>query len=139
MIDKVALLNVQVRLVPNQAYMSVVPRDDNGVLGQWIRPEDVYLYERLHDPIIEFDFCRQPEEEALYRIYSEQHSWPGPLSMIVQGLEDEALNRMLPKELGEQRLNCGHKCYDPTASCHICPNAFKLASMLYNKHKLDKN
>lgn len=138
MIDKVALLKVQVRLVPNQPYLSLVPRDDAGIMGQWIRPEDVYLYERLHDPIMEFDFCRVSEEEALYRIYAEQHNWPGPMSMIIQGLEDDALNRLMPKELGEQRLNCGHKCYDPSATCRVCPNAFKLAKMLYYKHNFDK-
>lgn len=138
--DRVALLrHTQVRLVPNQAYLSVVPRE-NGICGQWIRPEDMHLYwDALPDIMVEFDFCQPTEEEALYRIYAEQHNWPGPLSMIVQNLNDNALNRLLEPGIGLTRLSCGHKCQDPTGSCHVCPNAFKLAKMLEEKHAIDKN
>lgn len=139
MMDKVALLDTQIRLVPNQPYLSVVPRDDNGICGQWIRPEDLHwYYDKLPNMMIEFDFCRVSEEEALYRLYAEQHNWPGPLSMIIHNLDDGALNRLLEKGIGLARMNCGHKCQDPTGSCHICPNAFKLANMVLAKHEIDK-
>ena len=139
MIDKVAELKIPVRLVPNQPYLSIVPRE-NGVCGQWIRPEDLPLYdERLTDAVVEFDFCRLTEEEALYRIYSDEQRWPGPLNYIVQNLNDNALNRLLEPGIGLARLNCGHKCQDPTGSCHVCHNAFRLANMLEAKHRVDKN
>lgn len=139
MIDKVAQLQVPVRLVPNQPYLSAVPRE-NGICGQWIRPEDLHLYdERLTDAVTEFDFCRLTEEEALYRVYSDEQRWPGPLSYLVQNLNDNALNRLLEPGIGLTRLNCGHKCQDPTGSCHVCPNSFKLANMLEAKHRIDKN
>ena len=139
MIDKVAQLKVPVRLVPNQPYLSMVPRE-NGICGQWIRPEDLHLYdERLTDAVTEFDFCRLTEEEALYRIYSDEQRWPGPLNYIVQNLNDDALNRLLEPGIGLTRLNCGHKCQDPAGSCHVCFNAFKLANMLEAKHLVDKN
>lgn len=137
--DKVKMLKTQVRLIPNQPWLSVVPRE-NGICGQWIRPEDLHWYqEALPDMVVEFDFCRVSEEEALYRIYAEQHIWPGPLSYLVQNLGDDALNRLLEKGIGLARMNCGHKCQDPIGSCHICPNAFKLANTLEAKHKFDKN
>lgn len=138
MIDRVAGLNVKIRLTPNQPYLSVVPRKD-GVCGQWIRPEDLKLYDNaLDEAIVEFDFCRVSEEEALYRIYAEQHEWPGPMSMIIQSLEIDAMNRLMPKDLGERRLNCGHKCQEPGSICRVCPNAFKLANMLLAKNQIDK-
>lgn len=136
--DKVKMLNTQVRLTPNQPWLSVVPRE-NGICGQWIRPEDLHWYcDAIPDMVIEFDFCRISEEEALYRVYAEQHNWPGPLSYLVQNLGDDALNRLLEKGIGITRMNCGHKCQDPTGSCRICPNAFKLANMLEAKNAIDK-
>ena len=135
--DRLKKLNTQIRLTPNQPWLSLVPRE-NGICGQWIRPEDLYLYDSLPDPIVEFDLCRVQEEEALYRIYSEDHKWPGPLSYLVQNLNDNALNRLLEKGIGITRMNCGHKCQDPIGSCRICPNAFKLANMLEVKNAIDK-
>ena len=135
--DRLKKLNTQIRLTPNQPWLSLVPRE-NGICGQWIRPEDLYLYDSLSDPIVEFDLCRVQEEEALYRIYSEDHKWSGPLSYLVQNLNDNALNRLLEKGIGITRMNCGHKCQDPTGSCRICPNAFKLANMLEAKNAIDK-
>lgn len=135
--DRLMKLNTQIRLTPNQSWLSLVPRE-NGICGQWIRPEDLHLYESLQDPVVEFDFCRVQEEEALYRIYSEDHKWPGPLSYLVQNLGDDALNRLLARGIGITRMNCGHKCQDPTGSCRICPNAFKLANMLEIKKVIDK-
>ncbi len=137
--DKVALLKAQIRLVPNQPYLSVIPRE-NGICGQWIRPEDMHWYwDALPDAIVEFDFCHVSEEEALYRVYAEQHNWPGPLSYLVQNLGDDALNRLLEKGIGLARMNCGHKCQDPSGSCRVCPNAFHLANMLETKHSIDNN
>ena len=137
--DKITFLRTKIRLVPNRPYLSVVPRE-NGICGQWIRPEDLHLYEELlPDAIVEFDSYATTQEEALYRIYAEQGEWPGPLNYLVEGLNTDALNRLLEPGIGLARLNCGHKCQDPTGSCHVCPNAFKLAKMLEEKHAIDKN
>lgn len=133
--EKLKMLNAQIRLTPNQSWLSVVPRE-NGIQGQWIRPEDLHLYDALPNPIVEFDFCAPEEEEALYRIYAEEHAWPGPLSMIVQNLGHPVANRVLPKNLGKARLNCGHKCQEPDRFCSVCPTAFNFAHSL--KRKIDK-
>ena len=97
------------------------------------------LFRSRDNVIIEFDFCHISQEEALYRIYSDEQKWPGPLSYLVYDLNNNCLNRLLPKDIGEKRLNCGHKCQDPTSICRICPNAFKLASMVEAKYAVDKN
>ena len=136
--DKLKALKTQIRLVINEPWLSLVPRD-NGICGQWIRPEDLHLYEDIGDVIAEFNNCRISEEEALYRVYSEGQNWPGPLSFLIHNLGDEALNRLLDKGLGEARLNCGHKCQDPQGHCSICPNAFKLAHIVEAKYAVEKN
>ena len=68
----------------------------------------------------------QSQEQALYRIYAEQHAWSGQLSMLVPDLNYPCTNRMLPDSLAEARLNCGHRCQEG-GSCRICYRLFDLA------------
>ena len=136
-VDRVAQLDAQIRLTPNRSYLSYVPRFD-GICGQWIRPEDVNEYDRIPNAIIEFDNCQVTEEEALFRIYALEHSWPGPISYLVQDIKDNALNRLMPDGLTNSRLNCRQKCQRPGETCRICPSAFKIANGLEQKHLIDK-
>ena len=133
-IAEVAALQTQVRLVPNEPWLSVVPRD-NGICGQWIRPEDLHYYdELLENAVVEFDNCRIAEEEALYRIYAEEHSFSGSIDYIIHNIGSEALNRLMPENLGPTRLHCGHRCQNSTPTCRVCPNAFKLATYVIDKY-----
>ena len=39
--------NVKVRMCPNIAYEAYIPRE-NGLYGQWVRPEDIEYYENIY-------------------------------------------------------------------------------------------
>ena len=44
MLDKVSQYPITLRMTPNVAYYKYIPHKD-GVIGSWVRPEDVELYE----------------------------------------------------------------------------------------------
>jgi hypothetical protein len=52
MFHKVKLLNIPIRAIPVFAFLDGLPRD-NGVNGNWIRPEDLEAYS-LYINTIEF-------------------------------------------------------------------------------------
>lgn len=139
MIEKVKSLGIPVRYTPNKSWLSVVPRED-GICGQWMRPEDVELYDTIPNSVIEFDQCAISEEEALFRIYKKEKVWPGALNYLVKDLNvnDISNSAILPKVI-TKRLNCEQKCMGDSI-CRICPHAFKLIIMTKEKKKrLDKN
>lgn len=100
-----AEIGIKLRVVPNVAYYAYIPRED-GVCGSWIRPEDLYLYEPFID-VIEFEDCDIKKEQALYRIYMEQKTWPGDLKMIITNLNYPGVNRMIPHDLAAKKMTCG--------------------------------
>lgn len=122
--DKVKKIGVPIRVTANLAMRELLPYAD-GVPGPWIRPEDVALYEDYID-IIEFGRTTLEEERALYRIYAEQHKWPGELGMIIKDLNHTGINRMIPTTMTERRLNCGQKCQE-SDTCHLCWRMLDLA------------
>lgn len=118
-------IKTELRAVPNVAYIDGLKRED-GVCGQWIRPEDLALYEP-YITAVEFEGCLPEKEEALYRIYAEQHVWPGELGMIIENLNHLCVNRMIDSNVTNVRLSCGQKC-QKTGNCKICYRAFELAN-----------
>ena len=124
-IKEAANIGVKLRVVPNISYYAFIPRD-NGVCGSWIRPEDLVLYEPYIETI-EFEDCDIKKEQALYRIYIEQKKWPGDLGMIITNLNYPGVNRMIPSELTERRLQCGQKCQS-SSSCQLCYRYLDLAN-----------
>lgn len=105
--DTVKSVEIPVRLIPNICYDSYIPHD-NGVCGQWVRPEDQEIYEKVGCEVVEFinDLASKEKEEALYRIYAERKEWPGEMDSIFINFNYPALNRMVPPELALVRLNC---------------------------------
>lgn len=105
--DTVKSVEIPVRLVPNICYDSYIPHE-NGVCGQWVRPEDQEVYEKAGCEVIEFinDLDSKEKEEALYRIYAERKEWPGEMDSIFINFNYPALNRMVPPDLALVRLNC---------------------------------
>lgn len=131
-INELKNIKTQIRLTPNINWLE----DGEGPCGQWIRPEDLHLYECLYDPIVEFDEIDSVlAEEALFRIYSNDKHWSGPISFIVEDLDSDACNLLMPKNIGEMRLNCKQKCQDPKGRCNFCYNALKLAAVDVNTLK----
>lgn len=121
----VAEYGIPVRHAPNLAHAGYLPQKD-GVNGTWIRPEDLNLYEPTI-AAVEFVGVGLSAERALFRIYNEQHAWPGELNMIITNLNYEGFNRMLDSELTEVRMHCRQKCAakDP---CQLCWRALRLAN-----------
>ena len=123
--DVLRKYGLPIRITANVAHGGYIPTSD-GIIGAWIRPEDVERYEGVIETI-EFADCDNSKEQALFRIYAEQHEWPGKVNMIITNIgNDIAYNRMLPKEFTERRLNCGQKCVSGSA-CRTCYHYFTLA------------
>ncbi len=131
---------VGVRVYANEANIDGLPRVD-GKCGPWLRPEDVPVYEGLID-VIEFYPSEGKtieqwlqKERALYRIYAEEHEWPGDLRMIINNLgsEEEVTNRLIMPEFAKQRVHCKQRCQSGM-KCNLCDIAFSLA----NEQKIAK-
>ena len=124
--DTVKSVGIPVRLVPNICYDSYIPHE-NGVCGQWVRPEDQEVYEKAGCEVIEFinDLDSKEKEEALYRIYAERKEWPGEMDSIFINFNYPALNRMVPPDLALVRLNCKQFC-QRTQGCQLCKRTFDL-------------
>jgi hypothetical protein len=69
MLDRLENFDITIRMSPNIAYYAFIPRE-NGIVGGWVRPEDVELYEEYID-VFEFEDCDGKKEKALYKIYAE--------------------------------------------------------------------
>lgn len=124
--DKVKKFNISVYAVANHAHGDSIFQKEDGVTGTWIRPEDVETYEPYVD-VIEFHSENKTQEQALFRIYAEQHAWSGELDMVVQDLNYKCTNRMVPPSLAESRLNCAQRCQD-SGRCQLCYRIFNLAN-----------
>ena len=124
--DKVkSICELPIMAIANMASNDSIFERAEGVTGLWIRPEDIPTYEPYIE-LIEF-IGDQKQEQALFRIYAEQHKWSGELSMVVQDLNYPCTNRMIPPTLAETRLNCGQRCQE-TGHCQICYRMMDLAN-----------
>ena len=119
------IVGVPLRAIPNIAHLDGIPRV-NGITGNWIRPEDLDAYSIYIDAL---EFGSQPErrEQALFRIYKNEHSFPGELSRIVQDLNELGENMYLNSEWTQQRMNCGMTC-SSSKNCTLCYDIFKIIS-----------
>ncbi len=120
---KLACGNLPIRLIPVFSYLDNIPRED-GVGGNWVRPEDLPLYD-LYITTIDFGTQPQKREQALFRIYAKEHQWPGDLGRLVIDLNYLGVNRMLRTEDTAHRLNCEQKCVE--GKCNICYNLLNIA------------
>ena len=127
MLHKVKLTcgnNLQIRAIPVYSYLDGIPRE-NGVCGNWFRPEDVEAYS-IYIDTIEFGSQPQKREQALFRIYAKEHEWAGDLGRIISDLNYIGVNRMLNPEFTMKRMNCGMICAE--GKCSICYNLLDLAT-----------
>lgn len=127
-IELLKSLDMKFRMVPNVAYYDFIPRE-NGITGDYIRPEDVHYYE---DAIYVFDFenVTAEQEGAMYEIYA-RGTWGGNLALIITNLNTEVRNALLPDDFGEFRSKCQQRCYN----CHYCEAAARLAKTADNLSK----
>ena len=117
--------NIKLRAVPTVAYNHALSHND-GVCGQWIRPEDVELYEDYID-VLEFEPCEIKREQTLFIVYAEDKKFNTRLDILVQDLGSNAINRLIPPNLAEARISCRQKC-KTGSSCKLCYNILSLAN-----------
>ena len=122
-VDKLKTYNCKFRMVPNVAYDAYIPRQE-GVCGQWVRPEDVEWYE---EGIYVFDFkdANLEKEKVLYKIYAEDKKWNGNINSLITNLDKQSDNKIFPEEFGEFRSNCEQKCMI-NGRCKYCHSVFNL-------------
>lgn len=118
--DEVKKVGIPLRAIPNLAYDAYIPHM-NGICGQWIRPEDMDIYEEYFSAC-EFKTTSEEKERALFRIYAQDKKWPGDLSTLISNLNVSCNNNVVYKDLVEKRLNCGQVCQQ-RGSCHYCERA----------------
>ena len=119
-------IGIPVRAIPNISFLDTIPRED-GVTGNWIRPEDLDAYSIYIDTI---EFGSQPErrEQTLFRIYSKDKEWPGDLGRIVQDLNYIGNNGMINSEHSLRRMNCGMIC--AAGHCSLCYDILRISNEL---------
>lgn len=126
--ENVSKKGMKIRVVPNVAFFDGLPRED-GVVGTWIRPEDLdLLYEKYVDAV-EFEFCNLIQEQTLFKIYAENKNWPGDLGRLVQNLNYVGKNRLIVDL--SKRLRCRQICKSGGA-CNLCYTALEVSDMLIN-------
>lgn len=136
-IDNLKTFKTKFRMIPNVAYDAYIPRN-NGICGQWVRPEDTKWYEEgIY--VFEFEDADLEKERTLYRIYAENQEWKGNLNLLITNLNINADNRGFPDELGEIRSNCRQKCAQTLHSCHYCETAFLFEKSLRNYKYNEQN
>ena len=136
MLDKLDKYDITIRMTPNIAYYAYIPRE-NGIIGSWVRPEDAELYEAYVD-VFEFEDCDKKKEEALYRIYAEQKSWPSNLNNLITNLNYNASNKLILPDIGTIRMFCGQKCLFGI-NCSVCHRMLSLANNEKIRNFMKKN
>ena len=122
---------MKIRIAPNLAYDAYIHRK-NGIIGTYVRPEDIDVYEPYVD-ICFFRFDTLAEERRLFSIYHDDKIWPGNLMLLIKNLNYNVDNRGIDKEFAERRLTCRQNCCR-NGLCHYCENYFKLINTI-DKHQ----
>ena len=115
---------IPIRAVANLAYEPYI-KHKNGLIGGWIRPEDVDIYGE-YISILEFYAPKALEKEAsLYNIYAVKKTWPGNLNLLIDNLEIDFDNRLLYDEenFAKRRMACKQKCLSGK-NCRYCIDQF---------------
>lgn len=132
--EEVIKYQIPIRYVPNLAYSAYIPHS-NGIHGTWIRPEDIELYDNNNN-ICEFDGINLEQERLLYDIYKERKEWPGDLNLLFINFNHSVHNRIVDKQIGNMRLNCGQKC-EEKGNCYLCNKILEFEQTLL-KYKASK-
>lgn len=112
---------IPLRAIPNLAYEPYLKRK-NGLIGGWIRPEDVEKYGEYIDAFEFYAPNGLEQEEALFRIYAEKGTWPGNLNLLIENLDVDIDNRLIfdSENFAERRMNCRLRCLNAHNTCHYC-------------------
>lgn len=124
-LEQVNKFEIPIYMTANSSTQDALFERNDGITGCWIRPEDVSVYEQYID-VLNF-VGNQSQEQALYRIYAEQHEWLGEINLIIPDINSNATNRMITPDFARARLSCQQRCMRQ-GSCHLCYQILKLAN-----------
>lgn len=119
--------NVKIRMYCNLAYENYIPRVE-GIRGSYVRPEDIPLYEQYVD-VMEFYSTNLTSERMLLKIYKEDQTWPGNLSLLIRNLKINIDNRIIPADFAQSRISCGQRCMSGGV-CNLCNSIFNYVRTL---------
>ena len=105
---------VIVRATPN-AVANLNP-NTNSLIGFYIRPEDVEIYEDFID-VLEFEGLEH--QDIFFSIYAEQKAFIGNLNQCIYNFQEQVDNKGLITLFGEKRKDCGRKCLNG-GRCRSC-------------------
>lgn len=111
----------QIRVTPNK--VENLNPNMNSLVGFFIRPEDVVLYEDYIDVL---DFEGIDMQDIFFGIYAERKRFIGRLNQCVYGIKEDVDNGGLIQLFGERRINCGRQCLEG-GSCNRCFNLAELS------------
>ena len=130
-LKSVSRYGLNLRAIPNIAYEPYVTHQ-NGICGQWIRPEDTDKYGE-YISTFEFYAPKMLDKEAtLYHIYAENKMWPGNLNLLIDFLDIDFNNQALFDEenFAERRMTCKQRCMS-NKSCHYCVDQIKFVDTIF--------
>ena len=127
--------NVELRATVNKCFNNLT-KQETGICGTYIRPEDIDIYSQYISHF-EFDTDSLEKELTLYRIYTQQKTWPGNLNLLLEDLNYSIDNRgfsALPGKdkhyFANRRINCGQRCQKNPNSCTFCTTVFNLITSI---------
>lgn len=129
-LDKVSSIakerDVQIRCYANIIQSSW--KNERGIKGFFIRPEDVDFYSNYVDVIEFYDSVDQ--QNVLYEVYFHSKEWNGKLREIIKGIVSDVDNYyILGSEFARRRSQCGKKCLKGER-CELCDRLIELADSL---------
>lgn len=134
--------SLPIRMCANRCYNDYMPRA-NGIIGSYIRPEDISIYEQ-YVSTIEFDYSELSQELTLQKIY-KKGIWNGNLNLLINKLNYDIDNRgfelaptflmdddetVTNKLFAERRISCAQKCQRSPHSCNFCNIMFNFITTL---------
>ena len=123
-LETIAHFGIPIRITPNIAYEDAIYKA-YAIEGSWVRPEDYDVYNQFNI-VYEFENCDAGKEAILFDIYKNKKTWAGPISYLISNIDTNALNRLIPPDLAQERIKCKQKCL-ANGRCHLCYNYFALA------------
>jgi hypothetical protein len=112
---------VIIRATPN--IVTNLNPNTNPLIGFYIRPEDVEVYEGFID-VLEFEGLEH--QDTFFSIYAEQKSFIGNLNQCIYNFQEPIDNKGLITLFGERRRDCGRQCLSG-GRCNRCYTLADLA------------
>ena len=102
---------------------------ENSLRTFFIRPEDIFLYNKYIDVVEFFDAEHNKDSlNVLYDLYNNGKRWAGPLNEIIKGFKEDTDSYYLIPYFGQKRLNCNKRCN--VSTCSFCLQVSSLANTL---------